>query len=342
MKLGITLFSLTLEWLSRKYTLEDLLAEIAQRDLGPGLEMVGFQTIRDFPKITPEFVRSFQNSLEKHELIPSCLGANIDLALRRDRLLTTEETVEYVSAQITAAKVLGFPILRVQINAKPEVLRKLVPVAEKANVVLGMELHSPYGVHHPIVVALRELYDEVDSPYLGFIPDCGLTMRDLPPGILQTFRADGIPEPLIALLRRIWHSDLPVPERFAQVREMGVELGATPKQLGNLNLALSMCDKQAPEAWNEIMPRVVHVHGKFYGFDESGQEPSIDFARIIRVFTDGGFSGFMSSEWEGHAFTGQFSGFDMVTRHQKLCRDILAGIEQQSSAAIPSMATKIS
>ncbi|MFN0111619.1 MAG: sugar phosphate isomerase/epimerase family protein [Blastocatellia bacterium] len=320
MKFGTTLFSHTLEWLSGGFTLDEMLSRIHAYAIGPGLEIIGFQTIRHFPHISDEFARELRELMDRYELVPTCLGANIDVALRRDRYLTTDETVEYVAAQIAAAQKLGFPVLRVQMTAKPEVMRQLAPIAEKAHVKLGMELHSPYANHHPAVVALRELYEEMDSPALGYIPDFGTTMRDLPPGLLDSFRHEGMPETLIELIQEIWHADAPTPEKFAQVAMRATALGATPQQLGRLNMTLSMFCKQSPEQWLEVMPRVVHMHGKFYGFDENGDEPSVDCAALMRVFRDGGYCGTMSSEWEGHAYTDEFSSFAMVKQHQALCR----------------------
>ncbi len=87
-------------------------------------------------------------------------------------------------------------------------------------------------------------------------------------------------------------------------------------------MTLSMFCKQSPEQWREVMPRVVHIHGKFYGFDEKGDEPSVDYAALMRVFREGGYDGYMSSEWEGHAYTDEFSGFEMVKQHQALCRRV--------------------
>ncbi len=323
MKFGTTLFSHTLEWLSRRYSLEQLLANIHAEGIGPGLEIIGFQTIRNFPHISDEFARDLRDLMDEYELVPTCLGANIDVAIRRDRFLTIDETVDYIATQIAAATKLGFPVLRVQMTAKPEVMRKLAPLAEKANVKLGMELHSPYANHHPAVIALRELYEEIDSPYLGYIPDFGTTMRAIPPGILARFRREGMPESLLDLIKEIWHADSPAPEKFGQLQARASALGATPQQLGRLNMTLSMFSKQSPEQWTEVMPRVVHIHGKFYGFDAEGDEPSIDCAALMRVFRDGGYDGYMSSEWEGHAYTDEFSGFEMVKQHQALCRRLL-------------------
>jgi hypothetical protein len=160
----------------------------------------------------------------------------------------------------------------------------------------------------------------MDSPALGYIPDFGTTMRDIPPGLLDSFRHEEMPESLIELIKEIWHADTPTPQKFGEVQARGTAMGATPQQLGRLNMTLSMFCKQPPEQWLDVMPRVVHVHGKFYGFDKNGDETSVDYAALMRVFRDGGYDGFMSSEWEGHAYTDAFSGFEMVKQHQTLCR----------------------
>ena len=51
------------------------------------------------------------------------------------------------------------------------------------------------------------------------------------------------------------------------------------------------------------MPQIFHVHAKFYDIDADGEEPAMDIPRIVRQFVDGGYEGYLSSEWEGHAFS---------------------------------------
>jgi len=43
-----------------------------------------------------------------------------------------------------------------------------------------MEIHAPHHVDHPTVVVLREVYDEIDSPFLGFIADFGASTSRIP------------------------------------------------------------------------------------------------------------------------------------------------------------------
>ncbi len=323
-QLATSLFSFAYEWNSGRYSLEDIFAKTKEIALGNGLEMVGFQSLRGFPFLTKVQVLEVKNLLEKYEFEAVCLDANIDLALRRNDFKTIDETVEYLKPQITAAQQLGFPMLRVQMTAKPEVLQKLVTFAEKANVKLGMELHTPYAVNHPYVLELRELYNKINSPYLGFIPDMGTCMREITPALLNSFKAVGVTDEMIAITKEIWKKDVPMPAKFGELQERTAALGATPAQIGRLNMAFSMNGRQPIELWNEVMPQVIHIHGKFYGFDENGDEPSIDYATVIKTFSDGGYNGYISSEYEGSAFTDEFDAFDMVAMQHKLFKKIVA------------------
>ncbi|MCU7549752.1 sugar phosphate isomerase/epimerase [Chitinophagaceae bacterium LB-8] len=331
-KLCTSLFSFALEWNSGKYSLEQLMSKVRELNLGPGIEIIGFQSLKGFPYLSDNTIVDVRRLIEQFGFEPACLDANVDVAIRRDRLLTIEETVEYIIPQIWAANKLGFPVLRVQMTAKPEVIKKLVPVAEKANVKLGMELHTPYLIDHPAVVALRELYEEMDSPFLGFIPDFGTSMRQIPDALLHSFREVGVTDELIAITKEIWQKDIPTPAKFGELQERASALGATPPQIGRLNMAFSMNGRQDVNAWKEIIPQTVHLHGKFYGFDEHGDEPSIDYAAILKVFYEGGYRGYVSSEYEGTAFTDEFTGFEMVQKHHALCKKILENIQEKEYA----------
>src|SRR3954469_18488436 len=86
---------------------------------------------------------------------------------RRDRDMTLDEEYEFTVAQFRSARALGFPLVRIQ-SAKPELIRRLMPVAEDLDLTLGWEIHAPLGPNSPKVVEIRELYEEIGSPRLGF------------------------------------------------------------------------------------------------------------------------------------------------------------------------------
>ena len=87
-----------------------------------------------------------------------------------------------------------------------------------------------------------------------------------------------------------------------------------------------------PRRWAELMPSVVHVHGKFYWIDDDGNEPSIDHETIMNVLVEAGYEGYISSEWEGHAYTDAASGYDLCRAQHDLCRRLLLDAARATSA----------
>lgn len=327
LQLGTTLYSLTNEFHGREYTFEQLIAKVAELNLGPGLEIVGFQSIRGFPHVSDAFAEHFREMLERYGLKASCLGINADVALRRDRLMTTEESVAYHATQLHAAAKLGFPVARYQFAASPEVIGLLAPVAERLNVKLGIEIHAPHKVDSAAIVAYREMYEKVRSPNLGFIPDFGSSARTIPPTVISYFREQGFAEDLIQTALEVWHHSSfdEIHERVADFQAVARRISRDEIAINELGIIFALFSPQDPKAWLELMPQVVHIHGKFFDFDSAGSEITIDYENTLPVFVKAGYIGFMSSEWEGHVFS-DASGFDKLTAHHALCSRILDGL----------------
>ncbi|HVB33462.1 MAG TPA: hypothetical protein VNJ52_03675 [Patescibacteria group bacterium] len=83
LRLGTTLYSFTNEFHDRRYSVEQLIGKVAELQLGPGLEIVGFSHVRGFPKVQDEFAGRLKQLLAKLDLEPSCLALNVDAFIRR-------------------------------------------------------------------------------------------------------------------------------------------------------------------------------------------------------------------------------------------------------------------
>ena len=322
--LGTTVYSFTNDWQLRLFTFDELIAKVAQLGLGPAVEVVGFQSFRGYPDVSDEFARHFRDLFDKHGLIPSCLGANCDIGRRRDRLMTTEEILDYVQRQLVTAQKLGFPVMRIQAFVGPKIFEKLAPIAEKAKVHVACELHSPLSVDNPEVVALRECYDRVGSPYIGFIPDFSCTMNRVPELYWKSLRLLGAPEGLIDAAKEIWKTDKPNSEKFGALAGAAARFNASPAVAGRLNNSMTMFGHMPVKDWAELLPYARHIHGKFYEVDETGNETSIPYPEIMALLKKVGYQGTVSAEWEGHAFTGETIGIQQVQRWHAMCKRLLA------------------
>jgi sugar phosphate isomerase/epimerase len=326
--LGVTLYSMTNEWLAGRFTLPELIDEVGKRKLGPGVEIIGFQSLRGFPdKVSPSDLRDLLDALERNELTPTSLASNADVARKAGAWMTTDQSVEYMRPQIELAGQLGFPVVRTQIGLTPDVLEKLEPIAARAKVRLGMEVHAPEGPNTSKVMATREVYDRIDSEYLGFIPDFSACMRAIPPGMLDKLRVAGLSEAGVHALVAAWEGEGAPFARYGQFAAAAQQLGEPELPVAQARLIFTMFGRENPDDWRDVMPQVVHIHGKFYDVDDDLTSPSIDYARLMDIFGDVDRTITMSSEWEGHAYLDaeEQDAFDIVARHHAMCRNMLAG-----------------
>lgn len=325
-RLGTTLFSLTLEQRRPGRDLRALIGEVASRDLGPGLELVAFQSLRGWPHLDGDAVREVRGLVEESGLTPSCLAINLDLGLYPGRLLTDDEAYEYVAVQLRGAAALGFPTVRVGAECGPDLLTRLLPLASRLKVRIGVEIHSPLTLDAPPVAALKEAFVRLDTGWLGFIPDFSASMRAVPDAVDDAHRKAGIAPELTAVAKHLWAEPGPTMEKFPELERRAADAGAIPAQVGNLKMIFTMHGRMAPERWADFFPHVVHVHGKFYGIVEDGvdgEDPSIDYPAIARVLRERRYTGFVSSEYEAHAYTDRHNAFDQLRAHHDMLGRLL-------------------
>jgi hypothetical protein len=321
-KLGITLYSLTSEFAAGLYTQESLIKAVADEGLGPGIEFNIAQLLRTYPDVDADFVRLWNDSIERYGLEPSAVGTNLDMGRRKDRDMTPDEEHDFFARQLKTANTLGFKTIVIR-SAGKELLRSLLPLAEKYDQRLGYEIHAPQGPNDPKILQIRELYDELGSERLGFTADFSSTMHSLSPTLLRTLKQMGMPEEYFTVMDEIWHEPTPMYVRNQKFEDFLTSEGFDFARLGPFTrLAFNMHGLVLPEEWLDIMPQMFHVHAKFYDIDENGDEPAMDIPRIVRQFVQGGYQGYLSSEWEGHAFSdlGESDPVDLVKKQHSLMR----------------------
>lgn len=321
-RLGLTLYSASAEFRAGWFDFDGLLDRVADLGIGPGIEIVASQVLTTYPEVSNGFVARWRAAFDRHGFEASSFGANLDMGRRRDRDMTPDEEFEFSELLFQGAKRLGFPLVRIQ-SAKPELLRRLLPVAERLELQLAYEIHAPMGPNDPTIMKVRDTYAELDSPLLGFVADFSSTMHAMSPTLLRAVRRAGLDDEAVDRLQSIWATDASMRER--QEEFIGYLRGRDfdPGRLGAFaHLAFNMHGHVDPREWADIMPQILHVHAKFYDIDERGEEPAIDYPEHVRVFVEGGYRGFWSSEWEGHAFAelGEVDPLVLVRRQHDLIR----------------------
>lgn len=320
--LGLTLYSASAEFRAGWYDFDGLLSRVAELGIGPGIEIVASQVLPTYPQVTDDFARSWQAAFDKFGFAASSFGANLDMGRRRDRDMTPDEEYEFTETLFHGAKKLGFPLVRIQ-SAKPALLRRLLPLAEKLDLKLAYEIHAPLGPNSPEIMKVRDVYAELDSPLLGFVADFSSTMHSMSPTLLRAVSRAGLDSEALERLQSIWSTDASMRERQEEFIGYLRSRDFDPARLGSFaHLAFNMHGHVDPREWSDIMPQIMHVHAKFYDIDERGNEPAIDYPELVRVFVEGGYRGYWSSEWEGHAFAelGEVDPLLLVRKQHDLIR----------------------
>lgn len=308
-KQGVAFHSFTGEYCSLKWSFEDLM-ELTTR-LGGGVEIVGPSHQRGYPHLTPEFERSFKSAVDRFALTPTCYGSYADPFTFVDRIRTPDELFDYTVPQLEAAAKLGFPIVRLQYFAHV-VAARLLPIAERLGLTLGYELHAPLTFESDTTKRLIEQVHHLASPHLGIIPDCGIFARSVSAFHTDRARARGVPEEIIARGVALWNANTPLRGALHEL----VAMGLTAETLTTVESFWGSLGRSDPRLLVEHMPITVHVHGKFFTMAD-GDEPDIRFADVTAALIDGGYSGWMSSEYEGDRTA---NAFLQCAAHQTMVR----------------------
>jgi sugar phosphate isomerase/epimerase len=307
LKLGVSLHSFTSEYITYKWSLEDML-QLATV-LGGGVEIVGPAHQRGYPYLTDEFERIFKSSVERWGLTPTSYGTYADPFMLKDRDLNDDEMVEYIVPQLKSAAQLGFTIARLQYFSYT-VVERLLPWAEKLNLKMGYELHVPLMIKSEKTKRLIEQIERINSPFLGLIPDTGIFAHSIPEFCLVNLRTAGVTEELVQRAIVLWNARIPNHDALGEL----LKLGLRKENIGTIERLWGSFGQSEPEELKEILPRVIHMHGKFFSMKD-GIEPNIRFEEVTKVLVENGYDGWMSSEYEGQ---GGVDTFELVSEQQAM------------------------
>jgi sugar phosphate isomerase/epimerase len=305
-QLGVSLYSYGADFLVTM-SLEDCFADIA--DMGAtGVEILADTHIPNYPHPPASWVEQWHGLLQKYGLTPTCLSTWVDTRLRKDRQLTVDEGVAILRRDIELAHRLGFTIIRPKLGVASldlmpdpiwrDVVRGVLPDAQKYNVRIAPEIHAPTPLKSQIVENYLALAAEADTKHFGLLIDTGIFQDQQRTGEHSDSRyIFGSPDPVVA----------------AEVgRAMSAPLNDDPAYL-------------AP-----IMPYVFHVHAKFWEMTEELTDPHIPWERVIKALVEGSYKGFLSSEYEGARIL--FRASDVVRKQQVMLRRLLAAHAVPASA----------
>lgn len=292
--IGVSLYSMTAAYTRRLLTFDDCIRKAAEMGY-EGIEIVAQQSVPGYPYPSEAWCEHFRQLMADNRLTPVCYGTYIDPGRRSDREPTPEEIIRDTTNDLLVAKSLGFRYVRTLHEFGPETFYKMLPICRKLDMRLVIELHSPHNPRTPVWEKYIEIMARAECrDFLGINLDMGIMQKRPQIQVIrnaiqdQGCRPDKIHEITEALV-----SGRPV----AEIADM------TPAEKSFAEMNEYRCANSATlEEVRAIMPYTMYIHGKFYHIDENLEETCIPYREIIQIIKETGYTGFISSEYEGHGF----------------------------------------
>lgn len=293
-KRGVSLYSFQEEYFLRQMSVEDCIAAAA--GLGArGIEIIPEQMIPGLPRLTDEFVEDWFGWMQEYGTTPVATDLFLDTKLHPDRWLTLDEQVASVRRDIDIAVRLGATVIRAIVNTPPEVMEAAAPYAEEKGARLLLEVHAPFHFAHPWIVEHLEVMHRTGSPALGLMPDMGIHVKRFPRVVSERALRDGAKPELVDYIVKTYddHGDTHALADIVNYR------GGGPVEFGLARQATHYTWTE-PKSMLDHMSLIGHIQAKFYEMTEDGVEYSIPYDEIVPVLVEGGFDGYLSSEYEGN------------------------------------------
>ncbi len=319
-KRGVSLYSFQEEYFLRKLSLEDCIAKAAAMG-AYGIEIIGEQMVPGFPKLTDEFLEQWFGWMKKYSTIPVCHDMFLDFKKFKGRKLTQDEQLQSIIRDLQFANKLGCKVMRVIVSTTPELMMLAAPYAEKYDVKMGIEVHSPWHIDNAWMKRHYEAMEKCGSTHLGFIPDMGTYTKKLPRILIDNLLRKGATKEVAVYVSENYENGVLSEYIVGEVSTMSSNpidqmLAAQTRFYSYTN----------PKQLLPYMNRIFHIHAKFYEMIDDETEYSIPYEEVIAVLKEGGYNGYLCSEYEGNrhiqdAF--EVDSVEQVRRQQAMFKKLI-------------------
>lgn len=265
-KRGVSVYSYC-QTLGVCMTLEDCFADI--HDMGATCFELLTSHIDNYPNPSTQWIDHYWGLCEKYKLQPAEMGMWAETHLHRGPKMTDDQIVAEVTRDLKLANMLGFHSVRFKITCINEYcdpepgwqsyMERLIPVAEKYDVAMLSECHSPTTLNRPHISEYIEFADKHKTKHFGINVD------------FSTFQ-------------NAWPEDIYSPDRLARLRQRSPNYAT---------------EYSKPEEIIRVLPYSRTCHAKFNFVDENFQERTIPYNQVLQIMVDQGWNGNMVSEYEG-------------------------------------------
>lgn len=339
-KLGVSLYSYQDNYYFHKHDLEGCIAAAASAG-AEGIEVFPESMMPEWPYISDAFIDKWNGWMERYDIQPVTLDHFSDRRMWKNKDLSDDELFERSVLYIQTAARLGCRAVRMMHEehigtfmkreyklTHYDLLERLLPVAAKYNIVMALECHGPSSVDDPVQQQYIDLAERTGLPFIGLQADFSsyeycISTADLGMHIRQGAHAE-----ILTFVREKQREAYFAGREFeyGEIEDEVRKMGPNQVDLEALEWHLGWEKGHSIEKLKEYASKLVYVHGKFYDIDADGQVDNIDYPRVMKALQEGGYKGYICSEFEGNRRmndAGWVDEIEYVRKHQALMRKCL-------------------
>ena len=261
------------------------------------IEIIGEAHVPGYPNPPVEWIDQFFELLEKYNLKQSAYDIFPDTMFYKDRYLTPEEVVESFVVDCKLANQLGYKVFRgLQAPYPPDdpseahlipftksaqatrFLELAIPYAEKYDVKIALELHSPTQIRSQWIDSMLELIERTKTQHLGFCPDFGMFLSRPQRGTIERYVEQGAKREIIEYIISAYQQNLGPEKTVEEVKKMGG--GEIEQRYAGVS-GIYHSSNNDPEDLSIVAPWVYHTHAKFYDMMEDLTDYSINYPAVL-------------------------------------------------------------
>lgn len=263
---GVSLYSYTDDY-GTVLDLDEAFYHVAETG-SSGIEILGETHIDHYPEPSSAWLDRWFALVEKHRLRPTNYASWIDTHIQKNRDLTVQEGAAQLTLDLNMAKQLGFQFIRPKFGVIDDELTPH-PVWE-GSVERVLDLAAKLDITIcPEIHAPTPIRHPVVDGYIDFIQRTGTKHFGL---LIDTGIFQDRPLPY-------WPGETP------EIREAAMSF------LNGIKVPV--------EHLRDVIEHVVFIQAKFHHIDETLHDHHIPWDRVIPMLKSLGYSGYLSSEYEG-------------------------------------------
>lgn len=338
-KLGVSLYSYQDNYYFHKHDLEGCIAAAAGSG-ATGIEIMPEAMVPEWPYISDNFVDKWNGWMERYGVEPVCLDHFSDRAMWKNKQLSDEQLFERSIWYIKAANKLGCSLIRllhnehIGVGISPyrltdvKIVEKLLPICAEYGVTMALECHAPTTIDDPIHEPYLEVAEKLGLPFVGLMADFSSYEYCISSADVGQVVRKGGTEKIINFIREIQKEAYYKGQPFVyeEIKDRVEKMKPNEIDRKFIEFHTKSTGPASYKVLKDYSSKLVYIHAKFYDIDEKGQVDNMDYPKIFQALKEGGYKGYICSEFEGNRRMNDIGWVDEISyirKHQKLMRKCL-------------------